>query len=53
MQVTFKFSLDQPVMTPFGDQGIVSTCGVDDSGVVYYVKTATGGNWFKESQLTA
>jgi len=51
--VSFAFSLDQKVKTPFGDVGIVSTCGFDDSGEVYYVKTATGGNWFKESQLEA
>lgn len=53
MQVTFKFNLDQRVVSPFGDQGIVSTCGVDNSGNVYYVKTSSGGNWFKESELTA
>ena len=52
-EVTFQFDLDQHVKTPFGDVGIVGTCGLDDSGEVYYVKTATGGNWFKESQLEA
>lgn len=50
---TFKFVIDQKVKTPFGDVGLVSTAAVDDSGVVYFVKTAAGGNWFKESQLEA
>jgi hypothetical protein len=53
MEVTFKFTLDQQVKTPFGDLGVVSMLAVDDGGNQYYVKTATGGNWFKESQITA
>jgi len=54
MQVTFKFSPGQRVTTPFGDLGIVSTAGVDEAGTLsYFVKTATGGNWFNEDQLTA
>lgn len=51
-QVTFKFGLNQRVTTPFGDPGIVTTQGVDDSGINYYVKTSTGGNWFREDQLS-
>lgn len=50
--VTFKFDLDEVVVTPFGDRGIVSTQAVDDGGILYFVKTAAGGNWFKEGQLT-
>lgn len=53
MDVKFAFSLDQKVVTPFGTVGIVSLCGFDEGGVCYYVKTETGGNYFKESQLTA
>ena len=53
MEAKFKFNLDQRVVTPFGDVGIVSTCAVDDGGNTYFVKTQAGGNWFKESQLSA
>jgi hypothetical protein len=53
MNVTFKFTLDQKVTTPFGDLGVISMLGVDDGGNQYHVKTATGSNWFKESQITA
>jgi hypothetical protein len=53
MDVTFKFTLDQKVTTPFGDVGLISMLAVDDGGNTYFVKTKDGGNWFKESQLTA
>ena len=53
MNITFKFMLDQAAKTPFGEEGLISMLGVDDGGNTYYVKTNTGGNWFKESQLTA
>lgn len=52
MEAKFAFKLDDKVKTPFGDPAIVSMCAVDEGGNTYYVKTATGGNWFKESQLT-
>lgn len=51
MNVTFKFTLDQNVTTPFGEPGIVSMLGVDGGGNTYFVKTKAGGEWFKESQL--
>jgi hypothetical protein len=52
MNATFKFGLDQKVATPFGEVGIVKMCAVDETGINYYVKTAGGGNWFKEAELT-
>lgn len=51
MHVTFKFTLDQNVTTPFGEAGLITVLGYDENGNTYYVKTAGGGNWFKESQL--
>ena len=50
--VTFKFDLDQEVITPFGQEGFVSLQGVDFEGAVYYVKTEINNDWFKERQLT-
>lgn len=51
--IDFKFDVDDDVITPFGDHGIVSMLGHDESGNLYYVKTSKGGEWFKEKQLTA
>ena len=51
MQINFKFEPGQRVNTPFGTLAIVGTCAFDDAGVQYYVKTESGGNWFKESDL--
>ena len=50
--VDFKFDVDDEVVTPFGDDGIISMIGVDEGGNMYYVKTAKNDNWFKEVQLT-
>lgn len=51
--VTFKFDVDEPVSTPFGDDGIVSMCAIDDGGKsTYFVKTAKDDKWFKEEQLS-
>ena len=49
--VKYKYDLDQRVTTPFGDPGIVTLLGFDDSGPTYYVKTRTESNWFKEKEL--
>lgn len=51
MQVTFKFCLDQMVLTPFDNKGIITMLGVDDGGNQYYVKSEASSSWFKESQL--
>ena len=53
MDVTFKYALEQKVVTPFGEPGIVKMVAVDETGQLCYVKTAGGGNWFKEAELTA
>lgn len=51
--IDYKFELDQRVVTPFGDSGIVTSLGFDDGGNTYYVKTrAAESNWFKEKELT-
>lgn len=47
----FEFDLDQKVVTPFGDDGLIEMLGFDDGGRKYYVQTATNSNWFKEGQL--
>ncbi|MGI4846838.1 MAG: hypothetical protein ACRYGK_01680 [Janthinobacterium lividum] len=52
MNATFKFNLNEKITTPFGEAGIVTMCAVDDGGNTYYAKTAAGGNWFKESELS-
>jgi len=51
MKVDFKFKLDEKVITVFGDNGIVSMLGVDDGGIVYYVKASNNSDWFKEKNL--
>lgn len=53
MQISFEFELNQKVTTPFEEIGIIATLAVDDGGIIYYVKTAAGGNWFKQDQLAA
>lgn len=51
MDITFKYAVDAKVTTPFGEPAIVQMCAVDELGIQYYVKTAGGGNWFKEAEL--
>lgn len=53
MQITFKFAVDQRVITPFGADGIVSSCAHGRSGNSYFVDTAAGGAWVFEDQLVA
>jgi len=52
MQVTYKYNIDDVVVTPFGKEGIVRMLGYDDGGVQYYVNTADGGAWYKEKVLS-
>jgi len=52
MNVTFKYELEQKVTTPFDEIGIITMLAVDENGLLCYCKTAGGGNWFKESELT-
>jgi hypothetical protein len=53
MEVKFKYALEQKVTTEFGEIGIVKMVAVDETGQLCYVKTAGGGNWFKEAELSA
>lgn len=50
-QVVFQFGLDELVYTPFGSQGIIQLCGIDRSGVVYFVKTENHSDWYHEDLL--
>lgn len=52
MNVDFKFDIDQRVITPFGDEGLVSMAAIDGEGQQYHVKTKRNSEWFKEDQLT-
>jgi len=49
--IEYAFSLDQMVITPFGEIGLVAMLGYDDGGKQYYVKTKENDTWYKESQL--
>lgn len=51
MVVKFKFKLEQKVITPFDEKGIISMLGYDDGGNTYYVKTNMNSQWFKEKEL--
>lgn len=57
MEITFKFSTHERVLTPFGDEGIVEMCAVDRRGNRYLVlmKKDDGGLldwWFDEGLLS-
>jgi len=51
--VEYKFDLDQPVVTPFGDDGMITMLGFDDGGPTYFVRTKENPGWFKEKHLVA
>lgn len=51
MDVTFKYEVDQEVVTPFGENGIVTMVGIDGEGIQYCVKTAKTQQWHKEKEL--
>lgn len=52
--VDFLFEVEQTVLSPFGDVGIVQMQGKDNGGKKYYVITAAStGNWYSEYQLSA
>lgn len=53
MKVEFVFTLDQKVVTPFGETGIITMLGYDDGGKHYHVKTKENSTWWKESLLIA
>ena len=51
--VEFRFFMDDKVITPFGDEGIVQMLGYDDAKEQYFIKTANSNQWYKEHQLKA
>lgn len=50
--IEFNFDLGEKVKTLFGDDGVVSMCALDGEGKVYFVKTSTNDQWYKEKQLS-
>jgi|WetSurMetagenome_2_1015567.scaffolds.fasta_scaffold32993_6 hypothetical protein len=53
MQVNFKFDMDDSVITPLGDKGIIFSCLLDNSLFIqYYVLMKGGqGSYFREDQI--
>ena len=51
-KLEFKFDIDQEVVTPFGDKGLITMLGFDEGGNKVFVQTATDGAWFKEKQIS-
>ena len=48
----FKFSLDQFVVTPFKETGIIMMLCIDHAGILYLVKTQMAGEqYYREHQL--
>ena len=54
-EVNFKFWIDDEVeVTPTGEKGVISWCGVDDAQQTeYLVKTSTNGTgaWWPERHI--
>ena len=50
-EVSYRFNVDDRVVTPFGDTGIITMLGFDDGGNQYYVKTKLDSQWYKERDL--
>lgn len=51
--INFKFDLNQKIITPLGNLGIVTMCAFDSGGNEYYVITSKTQTWYLESLLTA
>lgn len=52
MEATFKFELRERVLTPFGEKGMVTFCGVDRGGNRYLVEMPKArSDWFNEEDL--
>lgn len=49
--VKFQFDIDDEVITNFCKKGIIDTCGLDSSGIIYCVKTSDNLSWYKEKFL--
>ena len=51
MTVIFTFNVGDYVITPFGDEGIITMAAVDREGRTYYVQTKDTQQWFWEDLL--
>lgn len=51
--VNYLFDVDDRVITPFGEDGIITMLGFDEGGNKYYVQSKDSNAWFKEGQLKA
>lgn len=49
--VEFKYDLDDMIITPFNEKGIIEMLGRDEGGNKYYVKTKLNSAWYKEKEL--
>ena len=49
--VEFKYDLDDMIITPFDEKGIIEMIGRDEGGNKYYVKTKQMSAWYKEKDL--
>ncbi len=51
-RVEFKWSPNDRVITPLGEDGIVAMVAVDDSSVkTYFIRTVNGSSWWTEALL--
>jgi len=51
VEVGFKYTLKQDVVTCFNQKGIIMGLFYDDAGNQYNVRTEKGDQWFLEGQL--
>ena len=52
MEVTFKFVINEEILTPFDEKGIVTWCAATGMGNQCYVELAEGkATWFDEDLL--
>ncbi len=51
MNVEYKYTIGQHVVTPFDSEGFVSMLGFDEGGAQYHVKTKDKDRWYREAQL--
>jgi len=51
MEAKFAFKVGDRVVTPFGDEGIITMAAVDREGRTYYVQTKDTQQWFWEDLL--
>ena len=52
MKIEFKFEIDEKVITPLGQPGIIVTATVDNSRVnQYWINTASDSQCYREDQI--